>query len=202
MFDGLLTVGKKICNFDACTKQELQLEECGLKLYVPEAVITPVESVYQVEVQGLWGGEFVFPEGTRLISGICYISISSSTELNKPVTVQLDHCADIINETQTKYLSFVVADSTKQPYKFELLPGGIFNLHSKYGTIFLKKFSLLATVLLDVVNSTIASISPGTIASSAVIGSIVSGAISGPYAAAVVGAITIGGSILLKCRNI
>ena len=199
MFDGLLIVGKKICNFDTYTKQELQIEECGLKLYIPEAVITPVESVYRVEVRGLWGGEFVFLEGTKLISGVCYISISSLTELNKPVTVQLDHCADIVNESQTKYLSFAVADSTKQPYKFELLPGGIFNLHSKYGTIFLKKFSLLAIV--EVVNSTIASISPGTIASSAVIGSIVSGAISGPYVAAVVGgAIAIGGT-LLKCKN-
>ena len=89
----------------------------------------------------------MFPEGTKLISGICYISISSSTELNKPVTVQLDHCADIVNETQTKYLSFVVADSTKPPYKFELLPGGIFNVHSHFGTISLKKkLSLIAIV--------------------------------------------------------
>ena len=185
MFDGLLIVGKKLCLYNAHTKQELHLEECGLKLYIPEAVITPVESVYHVAVQGLWGGEFVFPEGTKLISGICYISISSSTELNKPVTVQLDHCADIVNETQTKYLSFVVADSTKPPYKFELLPGGIFNVHSHFGTISLKKFSLIAIVI--VASSIVAGFSAH---SSAIIGgAIIGGAI-------VVSIVAIGGPIV------
>ena len=187
MFDRLLIVGKKVCSYNAHTKQELHLEECGLKLYIPEAVITPVESVYHVAVQGLWGREFVFPEGTKLISGICYISISSSTELNKPVTVQLDHCADIVNETQTKYLSFVVADSTKLPYKFELLPGGIFNVHSHFGTISLKKFSLVAIVI--VANSIVASVSAhsGAIIGGATVGSTVVGAIGGPLAGAIVG---------------
>ena len=134
-------------------------------MYIPEAVITPVESVYHVAVQGLWGGEFVFPEGTKLISGICYISISSCTELNKPVTVQLDHCADIVNETQTKYLSFVVADSTKPPYKFELLPGGIFNVHSRCGTtcIYLKKLFLIAIVEGQIHNEVIPFINQSTL---------------------------------------
>ena len=163
MFDGLLIVGKKLCLYNDHTKQELHLEECGLKLYIPEAVITPVESVYHVAVQGLWGGEFVFPEGTKLISGICYISISSSTELNKPVTVQLDHCADIVNETQTKYLSFVVADSTKPPNKFELLPGGIFNVHSHFGTISLKKLFLIAIVEGQIDNEGIPFINQSTL---------------------------------------
>ena len=163
MFDGLLIVGKKLCLYNAHTKQELHLEECGLKLYIPEAVITPVESVYHVALQGLWGGEFVFPEGTKLISGICYISISSSTELNKPVTVQLNHCADIVNETQTKYFSFVVADSTKPPYKFELLPGGIFNVHSHFGTISLKKLFLIAIVEGQIHNEGIPFINQSTL---------------------------------------
>lgn len=40
-------------------------------MFIPEAVITPVESVYEIAAQGLWGGELVFPEGTQLISGVC-----------------------------------------------------------------------------------------------------------------------------------
>ena len=81
----------KLCLYNAHTEHELQLKECGLKVFIPEAVITPVESVYQIAAQGLWGGEFVFPEGTQLISGVCFISLSSF-ELSKPVTVQLNHC--------------------------------------------------------------------------------------------------------------
>lgn len=72
------------------------MKECGLKVFIPEAVITPVESVYQTAAQGLWGGELVFPEGTQLISSVCFLSLSSS-ELNKPVTVQLEHCAHIVH---------------------------------------------------------------------------------------------------------
>jgi len=52
----------KVCLYNAHTEHELQLEECGLKVFIPEAVITPVESVYQIAAQGLWGGELVFPE--------------------------------------------------------------------------------------------------------------------------------------------
>ena len=49
----------------------------------------PIESIYEVAAQGLWGaGKFEFPEGSTLISGVCYISVSSLSELNKPVTVE------------------------------------------------------------------------------------------------------------------
>lgn len=63
-------------------------------MFIPEAVITPIESVYEIAAQGLWVGELVFPEGTQLISGVCFLS--SQSELNKPVTVQLEHCAHIV----------------------------------------------------------------------------------------------------------
>ena len=145
-FERMVTVGKKLCLYNAHTNHELIVEQCGLRLVIPAEVITPVESIYEVAAQGLWGGTFVFPEGTTLISGVCYISVSSSYELNKPVTVELMHCAQILNEKQTQYLSFVAAKSGP-PFKFEYLPGGSFSTESQYGTISLKKFSLLAIVL-------------------------------------------------------
>ena len=140
------TVGKKLCLFNALTEHELILEQCGLRLVIPGEVIIPVESIYEVAAQGLWGaGKFVFPECSTLISGVCYISVSSSSELNKPVTVELIHCAHITDETQTQYLSFVAAKSGP-PFKFDYLPGGSFSSESQYGTISLKQFSLLAIV--------------------------------------------------------
>ena len=143
----MVTIGKKLCLYNAHTEHELILEQCGLRLVIPGEVIIPVESIYEVAAQGLWGaGKFVFPEGTTLISGVCYISVSSSSELNKPVTIELMHCAHITDERQTQYLSFVAAKSGP-PFKFDYLPGGSFSSESQCGTISLKQFSLLAIVL-------------------------------------------------------
>ena len=89
---------------------------------------------------------FVLAEGSTLISGVCYISVSSLSALNKPVTVELMHCAHITDERQTQYLSFVAAKSGP-PFKFNYLPGGSFSSESQRGTISLKQFSLLAIVL-------------------------------------------------------
>ena len=78
----MVTVGKKLCLYNAYTEHELILEQCGLRLVIPGEVIRPLESIYEVAAQGLWGLEkFVFPEGSTLISGVCYISVSSSSEL-------------------------------------------------------------------------------------------------------------------------
>ena len=171
----MVTVGKKLCLFNAHTEHELILEQCGLRLVIPGEVIIPLDSIYEVAAQSLWGaGKFVFPEGSTLISGVCYISVSSSSELNKPVTVELIHCANITDERQTQYLSFVAAKSGP-PFKFDYLPGGSFSSESQCGTISLKQFSLLAIVLI---------IAGGT---AAAVGGAVGGAVVGGGAAAVIG---------------
>ena len=126
----MVTVGKKLCLYNAHTEHELILEQCGLRLVIPGEVITPIESIYEVAAQGLWGlGKFEFPEDSTLISGVCYILLSSSSELNKPVTVELMHCAHITDERQTQCLSFISAKSGP-PFKFEYLPGGSFSSES------------------------------------------------------------------------
>ena len=98
----------------------------------------------------MWGGKFEFPNNNQLVSGVCHISISSLFQLNKPVTVQLEHCVHITDEKQAKCLSFVVAKSGP-PFKFEYLPGGSFCPGSQYGTIHLKEFSYIAIVLCPLV---------------------------------------------------
>ena len=171
----MVTVGKKLCLFNAHTEHELILEECGLRLVIPGEVIIPIESVYEVAAQGLWGaGKFEFPKGSTLISGVCFISVSSLSALNKPVTVELMHCAHITDEIQTQYLSFVSAKSGP-PFKFYYLPGGSFSSESQCGTISCKQFSLLAIVLI-IAGSTAAAV-----------GGAFGGAVVGGGAAAVVG---------------
>ena len=149
----MVTLGKKVCLYNANSSHELELDECGLTLSLPDGLFSPVDStVYEAVAQGLWGGDFEFPGGTHLISSVCYISVSPTVpQLDKPVTVQLVHCAHLRSESESEYLSFVVAEVQpgKQcgPFKFELLPGGSFSPESQTGTIELKSFSLVAIVM-------------------------------------------------------
>ena len=196
----MVTVGKKLCCYNAHTEHELILEQCGLRLVIPGEVIIPIESVYEVAAQGLWGaGKFVFPEGSTLISGVCYISVSSSSELNKPVTIELMHCAHITDERQTQYLSFVTAKSGP-PFKFEYLPGGLFSSDTQHGTISLKKFSLIAIVMIGAieVHGITAAVVGSTAGASAMVGGAVFG-VAGAIAGGVIG--LVGARYLVKSNN-
>ena len=149
----MITLGKKVCLYNANNNHELQLDECGLTLSLPDGLFSPVDStVYEAAAQGLWGGDFEFPAGTHLISSVCYVSLSPSIpQLDKPVTVQLVHCAHLTSQSQSQYLSFVVAQvrpgKQSGPFKFELVPGGSFWPESQIGCIELKSFSLIAIVM-------------------------------------------------------
>ena len=140
----MVIVGNTYSKFSASEDQKLSVKECGLNILLPAEVVTPVDASYEITANVFWGGKFEFPEDSKLISGVCYIS--SSSQFNKPVTVQLEHCANITDEEQAEYLSFVVAESVP-PFKFEYLPGGSFCPGSQFGTINIRKFSLLAIVL-------------------------------------------------------
>ena len=191
----MVTVGKKLYQYDAHIEHTLILEECGLRLVIPKEVITPLESVYKVAAQGLWGADkFEFPEGSTLISAVCYVSVAGSSNLNKPVTVELMHSAHITDERQTQYLSFVTAKSGP-PFKFDYLPGGSFSSDSHYGTISLKQFSLIAIVI-------IAAIEVRGIAAAVVGSAVVGGAVFGA-AGAIAGGVLglVGARYLVKSKN-
>ena len=98
----MLIVGKNPSQFSASKNQQLSLK--GLKISIPAQVITPVNASYEITATRLWVGKFEFPENTKLVSGVCHISISSLFQLNRPVTVQLEHCVNIIDKKQAKYL--------------------------------------------------------------------------------------------------
>ena len=60
-FEEILTIGKKLCLYNAHFEHELKVEQCGLRLVIPAEVITITltESLYEVAVQGLWSaGKF------------------------------------------------------------------------------------------------------------------------------------------------
>ena len=149
-FEGLTIIGEEFGYFKADVENNyVQLKECGLTVSLSKEIIISEDSLY-IAICGLWGKELKLPEGTKLVSGVCFISLSPSELINEPYTVHLKHCVHITDENQIKYLSFVTAESSQSPFEFKKIPEGEFCIGSQYGTIKLCKSSLaLAIVLVD-----------------------------------------------------
>jgi hypothetical protein len=83
----------------------------------------------------------------------------------------------------------VIANSDKPPYKFQLVPGGIFDVHARFGVISVDKLSLVAIVL----------ISSAVAVTGRVIGALTKSSLvcAGAAAAGLVGVALIGGAAVI-----
>lgn len=109
----------------------------GFKLHFPENALEANDCC--VEVKASFSGQFLFPEGTELISGVYWITCSH--KFVKPVTVEIQHCA--AKPEYSSSLTFIYAKCNQEdlPYQFKKLTGGVFSPNSQYGSIKLKHFS-------------------------------------------------------------
>ena len=107
----------------------------GLKLHVPEGGAPP-EGCW-VDVKAGLGGEFEFPEGSHLVSGVYWLSCKETFQ--KRVTLEMQHCA-----SDCSNLCFAVTKCSQRdlPYKFCIMNEGVFSQHSSYGSITVSQFSL------------------------------------------------------------
>ena len=118
--------------------------EYGLRISVSQDTLSSTETI-EIAVTVLVGGQFALPEDTELISAV--YSISVSKPLLKPVKLEIQHCAHLLHEDHTSYLSFVTAPSQQHPpYQFQLEKGGVFRPGNQFGSIFLSQFSLKAII--------------------------------------------------------
>ena len=136
---------KKLFIIQGDSKDFLNWEEYGLRISVPSGTLSSKE-ICEISVTVLVGGKFQFPEGTELISAVYLISLSKS--LLKPVKFEIQHCAHLVTEDHTRYLSFVSADVNQPilPYQFQLQEGGEFHPDDQYGSIYIPHFCLKAIV--------------------------------------------------------
>ena len=114
----------------------------GFKLHIPEDALPPEVDECRVHVKASLSGQFQFPEGTELISGIYWIA--TPHKFTKPVTVEIQHCSA---RTEHPFsLTYVVAKCSQEdlPYHFSILNGGVFAPSSRYGSINLTHFSGIA----------------------------------------------------------
>ena len=109
-------------------------EQYGLRITVSEGTLSLTDSC-EVSVTALVGGQFQLPKGTELISAVYDISVSKP--LLKPVELKIQHCADLVTEKHTHYLSFatVLISQPILPYQFQIQEGGQFFPGDQYGSI-------------------------------------------------------------------
>ena len=119
----------------------------GLRLHVPADALEPHTSPTTMTIWASLSGHYHLPDHTRLVSGVYWISFPR--KLNRPITLELQHCASLQQSHQLPYLSFVTAKCNQAtlPYDFKPLEGGVFSANSQYGVIGLSHFSGFAIVL-------------------------------------------------------
>ena len=121
------------------TAQSLEWKGYGLKLFIPSDALLPgVESCIITIRVGL-SGPFQLPRHYDVISAV--YDIRTTTELARPITTEIEHCAHCNSPRDSSNFTFAVADSKASPYKFELHHGGLFAPLSRYGSISIRHFS-------------------------------------------------------------
>ena len=120
--------------------QDLIWGRFGLKMHLPDNALPHDLKECQIRVKVSPPGQFQFPEGTDLVSGLYLIDCSS--EFKKPVKVEIQHCAAIKPDDLQDKLIFVVADRTQEA-PFTVVNGGVFSPSDRYGVIQMNHFSIV-----------------------------------------------------------
>ena len=133
------------------TTEEGLSDCCCAHFQAPEGVVNPRAKVtihYAVILEGL----FKLPKGYRRVSSVLFLHCNDPNQLQKEVTIQLRHWADICRGKESG-LCFMKANhdlgSGESHYDFQPLEGGNFEADPESGTIHLKGHFCLLCIALD-----------------------------------------------------
>ena len=116
----------------------------GFKLYMPSDALPPGVSECHIQIKAALSGQFEFPEGAKLVSGVYCIHTSHC--FTRPVTIGIQHCSTVDKSVETEHLSFVVSTGDQLPYCFQTLEGGKFSTKNLMGYIEVHHFSFLSII--------------------------------------------------------
>ncbi|XP_019851660.1 PREDICTED: uncharacterized protein LOC109581740 isoform X1 [Amphimedon queenslandica] len=136
----VIIAGQKLFILQGDRPHSLQWEKYGFRLECPQGAVSKDT---EVAVTALAGGNFKVPKGTVLVSAVYAISVSKA--LLKPLIIELQHCVDLRNTSQTGCLKFVRAP-LKSPYQFSIVEGGSFRVGERYGSIKREQFCCMGIV--------------------------------------------------------
>ena len=124
----------------------------GLKLHIPEGAV-PAHTGCKVDIKAGFTGQFNIPDDLHLVS--CVYWLSCSQKFNKPVTLEIEHCASLQDSSLSSALRFIAAKCSQAelPYQFKVLEGGRFAPTSSYGSIQVSQFSFFAIIISKIFQS-------------------------------------------------
>ena len=127
--------------------QSFEWKDCGFKLHAPLGALPVGSAPCQIYVKASLSGQFLFPEGSELVSPIYWIYTPKNLQFSKPLTVEIQYCATMEQDDDSDF-TFVVAKCTQPnlPYKFRTLDSGVFTPSCSYGSIYLTHFSGLGII--------------------------------------------------------
>ncbi|XP_019861802.1 PREDICTED: uncharacterized protein LOC109590326 [Amphimedon queenslandica] len=135
----IIIAGQKLFILQGDRSHSLQWEKYGFSLECPQGAVSKDT---EVAVTALAGGNFKVPKGTVLVSAVYAISVSKA--LLKPLVIELQHCVDLRNTSQTGCLKFVRAPlKFPNAYQFSIVEGGSFSVGNRYGCIERDEFCAL-----------------------------------------------------------
>ena len=99
-----------------------------------------------ITVSTILSGPFNLPDGAVLVSAVYDILVHKS--LKDPVTIHIQHCVDVLDESVMGKMSFAVAkaDLATKAFVVQFIPGGTFTRGSDYGSITISDSCLLCIV--------------------------------------------------------
>ena len=121
--------------------QKLDWSDYGFNIEVPKGAL-PTGVTASIVIRVILKGHFELPENTKLVSALYWISCSKV--FSEYVAVNIQHCAIISTEEECKKFGFIIAKCSQEnlPYTFTKRVG-LFNLHTQYATVKLKRFSIV-----------------------------------------------------------
>ena len=122
---------------------QLLWEEHSFRMFIPENALLPNETCL-VTVKAIDAGLFEYPKGIEPVSAVYAITLTKP--LRAPAKLEMQHCVKLGSTESSKHMCFVFAsqDTSSIPYKFELVPGGVFKKDSCFGSIERQQFSFFS----------------------------------------------------------
>ena len=120
-------------------EQHIIWEEYGLRLHMPQNALPEDLNDWQLKIAVFSSGQFELPKDGVLVSAVYSFSHNlGNRKLRNPVTLEMQHCAS--NKMLSDLYIVRASSRAKDPLKFEIISGGIFEPDTGYGVIKLDQF--------------------------------------------------------------
>ena len=116
----------------------------GFKLHLSEGTITSDISECPIHLEAAISGQFQFPDGAELVSGV--YCIHSPKQFTKKMTVKIQHFSSSDSQKEIDELCFIFSNTDQLPCQFAYSEDCTFSVGSQYGAIETKSFGKFAIV--------------------------------------------------------